>query len=193
MTHICVGKLTNIGSDNGLSPGRRQAIIWTNAGISLIGPLGTNFSEILIGIQTFSFKKMHLEMSSAKWRPFCLGLNELNHMSWDAHNTGITFGSGNPWQMHVFFYCVFIYIASLILITHFPNLCYMIDFNEMIQDSRFKIQNSFIASHQTYYDIQHRHISINYKYQYKYSNKLSWEQRELEILWDLWAPCLFHI
>ena len=77
VTHICVGKLTNIGSDNGLSPGRRQAIIWTNAGISLIGPLGTNFSEILIGIQTFSFKKMHLEMSSAKWRPFCLGLNEL--------------------------------------------------------------------------------------------------------------------
>ena len=59
--------------------------------------------------------------------------------------------------------------------------------------SRFKIQDSFIASHQTYYDIQHRHISINYKYQYKYSNKLSWEQRELEILWDLWAPCLFHI
>ena len=78
VTHICVGKLTNIGSDNGLSPGRRQAVIWTNAGISLIGPLGTNFSEILIGIQTFSFKKMHLKMASAKWRPFYLGLNELN-------------------------------------------------------------------------------------------------------------------
>ena len=69
-THICVGKLTTIGSDNGLSPGRRQAIIWTNAGILLIGPLGTNVSEILIGIQTFSFKQMHLKMSSAKWRPF---------------------------------------------------------------------------------------------------------------------------
>ena len=69
-TRICVGKLTNIGSDNGLSPSRRQAIIWTNAGILLIGPLGTNFSEILIGIQTFSFKKMHLKMSSAKWRLF---------------------------------------------------------------------------------------------------------------------------
>ena len=76
MTHICVGKLTTIASDNGLSPGRRQAIIWTNAGISLIGPLGTNFSESLIGIQTLSFKKMHLKMSSAKWRPFCLGLND---------------------------------------------------------------------------------------------------------------------
>ena len=57
MTHICVGNLTIIGSDNGLSPRRRQAIIWINAGILLIGPLGTNFSEILIGIQTFSFKK----------------------------------------------------------------------------------------------------------------------------------------
>ena len=75
--HICVGKLTILGSDNGLSSGRRQAIIWTNAAILLIGPLGTNFSEILIEIQTFSFTGMLLKMSSAKWRPFCLGLNEL--------------------------------------------------------------------------------------------------------------------
>ena len=57
-----------IGSDNGLSPVRRQAIIWTNGGILLIGPLGTNFSVILIGIQTFSFKKLHWKTSSAKWR-----------------------------------------------------------------------------------------------------------------------------
>ena len=78
VTHICVGDLTIIGSDNGLSPGRHQAIIWTNAGILLIGPLGTNFSEILIEILTFSFKKMHLKMSSAKWQTFCLGLNVLN-------------------------------------------------------------------------------------------------------------------
>ena len=77
-THICVSKLTIIGSDNGLSPGRRQAIIWTNAGILLIGPLETNFGEILVGIQTLSFKKMHLKMSSAKWRLFRLGLNVLS-------------------------------------------------------------------------------------------------------------------
>ena len=75
VTHICVNKLIIIGSDNGLSPGRRQAIIWTNAGILLIGPLGTNFNEIFIEIHTFSFKKMHLKMSSGKRRPFCLGLN----------------------------------------------------------------------------------------------------------------------
>ena len=75
--HICVGNLTIIGSDNGLSPGRRQAIIWTNAGILLIQTLGTNFSEILGEIHPFSFSKMHLKMSSAKWRLFGLGLNEL--------------------------------------------------------------------------------------------------------------------
>ena len=74
---ICVVKLFIIGSDNGLSPGWRQAIIWTNAGILLIGPLGTNFSEILIGIHIFSIKEMQLKMSG-KCRPFCLGLNVLN-------------------------------------------------------------------------------------------------------------------
>ena len=77
VAHICVDNMTLIGSDNGLSPGRRQAIIWTNAGILLFRPLGTNFNEILIGNQTRSFKKIHLKMSSAKWRPFCLGLNVL--------------------------------------------------------------------------------------------------------------------
>ena len=77
VTHICVGNLTIIGSDNGLSPGRRQAITWTDVGILLTGHLGTNFSEILIEIHTFSFKKIHLKMSSGKWRPFCLGLNVL--------------------------------------------------------------------------------------------------------------------
>ena len=47
VTHICVNKLSTIGSDNGLSPGWHQAIIWTNVGILLIGTLGTNLSEIL--------------------------------------------------------------------------------------------------------------------------------------------------
>ena len=79
MTHICVSKLTIIGSDNGLSPERRQANIWTNPGILLIGTLGTNLSEILSEIHTFSFKKMHLKTLSAKRQPFCLGLNVLTH------------------------------------------------------------------------------------------------------------------
>ena len=77
MTHIWVGKQSIIVSDNGLSPVRHQAIIWTNAGILLIGPLGTNFSEILIKLLRFSFTKMHLKVSSVKWWPFCLSLNML--------------------------------------------------------------------------------------------------------------------
>ena len=75
VTHICVSDLTITCSDNGLSPGRHQAIIWTNAGMLLIEPLETNFSEILIDINIFSFKKMPLKMSSGKGQPFCLGLN----------------------------------------------------------------------------------------------------------------------
>ena len=85
VTHICVTKLTSIGSDNGLSPGRRQAIIWTSDGILLIGSLRTNFNEIIIKIYTFSYKKMHLKMSSRKWRSFCLGLNVLTAVMDNTH------------------------------------------------------------------------------------------------------------
>ena len=75
--HICVNKLNIISSDNGLSPERRQAIIWSNAGVLLIGPVGTNFSEISIEIYIFSFKKM----SSGNWQPFCLGINVFTSLS----------------------------------------------------------------------------------------------------------------
>ena len=74
VTHICVSKLTIIGSDNGLSPGRRQAIIWTNAGILLIRPLGTNFNEMWIKILTFiihenAFEGVVCEMASILFQP----------------------------------------------------------------------------------------------------------------------------
>ena len=77
-THICVSKLTIIGSNNGLSPGRRQAIILTNDGILLIKTSGTNFNEILIEIHISSLKKRHLKISSVKCRSCCLGLNVLS-------------------------------------------------------------------------------------------------------------------
>ena len=76
--HMCFNKLTIIDSDNGLLPGQRQVIILTNAGILLIGPLGTNFDEIET-IQIVSFKEMHLKMASVRWHPFCLNLNVLTH------------------------------------------------------------------------------------------------------------------
>ena len=98
MTHICVSKLTIIGSDNGLPPDRRQAIIWTDAGILLIRTLTTNFSEILGEMHSFSFKKMHLKMSSAKERLFGLGLNELrlaNIPTWPRGNVHLCMNTIN--------------------------------------------------------------------------------------------------
>ena len=80
MTYLCISKPTIIGPDDGLSPDRRQAIIWSNTGIPLFVPLGTNFSEFLIEIHTLSFTKIHLKMSSGKWRPFCLCLIVLKGM-----------------------------------------------------------------------------------------------------------------
>ena len=57
VTHICISKLTNIVSDNGLSPGRRRAIFWTSAGVLLIGLLVTKFSEILFEIHVLFLRK----------------------------------------------------------------------------------------------------------------------------------------
>ena len=86
VTHICVSNPTIIDSDNGLLPSRHQAIIWTNAGILLIWPLGTNFSEILIEIHIFSFMKVHLKWLSGKWRSFCPGLNVLRLLKLHCYN-----------------------------------------------------------------------------------------------------------
>ena len=72
MTHICVGKITGISSDNGLAPEQRQTIFWTNTGILLIGPLGTNFGEILIEVQAFFLNIIRLKMTSANIGYFVL-------------------------------------------------------------------------------------------------------------------------
>ena len=77
-THICVGNLTIIGSDNCLMPGKCKAIIWTNVGLLWFGPLGTHFSDIWITIPRFSLKQIHLKMSSRKYRSSLLGLNVIN-------------------------------------------------------------------------------------------------------------------
>ena len=85
VTHICVSKLTIIGSDNGLSPDRRQAIIWTNAGLLLIGPSGTNFSEILIEIifiQENAFESVVCETAAILSRPQCVNATTSNIFGW---------------------------------------------------------------------------------------------------------------
>ena len=62
-----------IGSDNGLSPDRHQAIIWTNVAFLPIGSLGTKFSQIVIKSQTFYWRKCFwkcwLKISAILGRP----------------------------------------------------------------------------------------------------------------------------
>ena len=143
VTFICVGKLTIIGSDNGLSPDRRQAIIWTNAGLLLIGPLGTNFSEILIEILTFSFRKMCLNVSSAKWRPFCFGLNVLILQHCIFH-----WVQSNCWKVFSLF------LGSLNL-TCFPISEFTGDGCQFVKDSCFRhncVNGATCQPHATSYD-----------------------------------------
>ena len=91
--HLCVSKLTIIGSDNGLSPGRRQAIVWTIAWILLIGPLGTNFSEISKFIhfhfQGNVFENVVWKMAAILSRPQCVDIT--THTVMQCMGTVITY------------------------------------------------------------------------------------------------------
>ena len=89
----------SIGWDNGLSPIRRQAIIWTNTGLLSIGPFGTNFSEILIKIQNFSLTKIHMKISSAKWLLYRVP----GEMRWD---------------IYIYIYISRLYISVIWLVPH---------------------------------------------------------------------------
>ena len=76
VTHICISNLTIIGSDKGLSPCRRQAIIWTNAEIMLTGPSGTNTQWNLsrnscIFIQENAFENAIWKIAAILSRPQC--------------------------------------------------------------------------------------------------------------------------
>ena len=80
-----------IGSDNGLSPARHQAVIWTNTSKVSIRPEGTYFSEIVFKIQKFSFKEMPLETSSAptlSWpkcvNTFPFSVVYMRHWTWSS-------------------------------------------------------------------------------------------------------------
>ena len=86
----------NIGSGNGLVPPGNKPLpepiltqfSVTNAKLLSIGPLGTNFSEILIKLRNFSFTKMHVKISSAKWQPFCPRGDELIIPLWQLSQIG---------------------------------------------------------------------------------------------------------
>ena len=96
MSHICVRKLTIIGSDDGLSPGRRQAIIWINAWILSIRTLATIFSEKINEIHTFSFKEVHFcEMAAIKFRSQCVNNIHKESFEQQCQQQGRTTAQGN--------------------------------------------------------------------------------------------------
>ena len=80
MTHICASKLTIFGPENGLPPGRRQAIIWTNDGILLIWPLETNLNEKLMEIN--GNENVVCEMSAIFLGLFVLTIHQLWLRKW---------------------------------------------------------------------------------------------------------------
>ena len=109
MMHICVSKLTIISSDNGLAPCRGQAIIWANAGILLINPLGTNFSEILIKkscifIKENAFKNAVWKMLAILYPPQCVitlkPRQDASHFA-EICSQGSNYESKLVWLFHV--------------------------------------------------------------------------------------------
>ena len=175
MTHICVSKLTIIGSDNGLSPGRRQAIICTNAGILIIWTLGTYFSEILSETHTFSLKKRHLKMSSGRRRPFCLGLNVLNLCNSFEDQATLDFIVGRP---------IFKWIAE----TWLHDRISVIDIKAKYRN-RYTFCISFSANKRTRHSLtltrmKTRASSCNTADHYMGSFRQSWEVEE-NMAWDV--------
>ena len=97
VTHICVSKLTIIGSDNGLSPDRRQAITWTNAGLlfwTLRNKLQWNLNRnSKIFIQENAFECVVCETAAILSRPQCV--NKLMTTAWHGNTFRI---SGHVWD-----------------------------------------------------------------------------------------------
>ena len=82
MTHICISKLTTINSDNGLSPGRHQVIIWANARWNIVNSNFRNKLQWNLKRNSYIFTKKYIEKNTLKWRPLCLGLNVLTLDPW---------------------------------------------------------------------------------------------------------------
>ena len=120
-SHICVSKLTIICSDIGLVPARRQAIIWVNAGILLIWPLGTKFSNITIetyiySVQENAFENVVCKMAVISSQPQCVNESTIfwKDADMDVHLTAVT--DRGPLHMHSFgCHCLRRHILILVL------------------------------------------------------------------------------
>ena len=143
VSHICVNNRNIIGSDNDWSPGRRPAVISSNAWIFLIWTPTTNFSEILIESHTSSFKKVHFKISSGKWRPFCPGLNVLKNIGTHScekqnkiYTTTLSLKKTSNIYIYMYEYMdnrLVSYFSPRIIITCFPGDCQHIGSSKLIK------------------------------------------------------------
>ena len=203
MTHICVSKLTIIGSENGVVP-TTPAIIWANAGILFIGRLRTNIKKI-----QSKFVHFHSIKPFWKWRPFCLRVNVFYHTKCHPCTGNISHFQllsicswinqicmKPPWN------CGLIYLVpSSILSSNnwwVTNQWTFLSSRGNWQLIQIQIQNQ-VYCHNVYI-VMHRNLH-NRKYtvtqqtscqSYMGIANTLW-QREQEILPDLWAPNLKQI
>ena len=114
VTHIYISNLTIIGSDNDLLPGWHKAIIWTNAGIMLVGPLGTkiqwNFNRnSWIFIQEKAFENGICDTAAISSQPqygnICLLIKSVFHCNFASRFFHVdidmsSYISNNPWKLY---------------------------------------------------------------------------------------------
>ena len=128
-THICVGNLTTIGPDNGLSPGWRQAINWTNAGIyhwTLRNKIQWNFNPPAPFFLSFKNMRLKVSKSTVKLRLFCLGINVLkgrdSHLPFLRQHWFYSNGFGGANKQSLTFRSL--WDVAVILKVHFSNTLY---------------------------------------------------------------------
>ena len=155
--HKCVNKPTSIGSDNGLSPGRRQAIIWTNVGMLInIGPLGTKPSKIFvkilyIAIQENGFENIVWKMAAIlSWpqcvKHWCCVIVIVNYLVWSYwlwYETSISYWGLNKMVVilqtfsDAFYWTIFV----VFLLKFHSSLFLWVQIDGLVQDCRGNAQN----------------------------------------------------
>ena len=124
------------GSGSGFLPVLWKAITWTNVNLSLVEPLGTDFSEIWKKSLQFSIEKTHLNMLSAKWLPFCFGLNVLIYSD----------HGGKQWQ-HTLGNTIFVRLQLVhFLVVLVSNVSMFYTLSVLLANKNCKIRNNGIIS-----------------------------------------------
>ena len=134
MTHICVHKLTIFGSEKGLSPERRQAVIWTNVGKFVNSrPQCVQWFPLFYRLIYCHFHKSQLSKSN-----FCVMCPvSSSHRRWLLRQRYICALARVSWHSH---YTLSSYILMKTICCFKWLLCLYIDFHVLCQIKHFQVQ-----------------------------------------------------